>query len=87
MGFGVALDDVTDISQLCTRFNRSDTASHAFVGNDRQSPGNQRSFTDEEDFAGIAMEAILDDGDIDIQHITIFQSAIPRDAMTNLMIQ
>ena len=46
--------------------------AQAFVGRGHQALGLDRGAPDLEHHAGVAMEAIFDDGDVDVNHVTLF---------------
>ena len=52
----------------------------------RQGVGLHAGLADEKHAAGIAVKAVLDDGDIDIDGVAVLQLAVARDAVTDHVI-
>ena len=45
-----------------------------------------RAFADDEHAAGVAVPAVLDDGDVDVDDVAVLQRAVVRDAVAHLMV-
>jgi len=86
VGFGVFLDAVADIAQVDAGFNHFHTQFHTLMADAAQALGENRRFADEEHFAGIAVVAVLDDGDVDIDDVAIFEFFGARDAVADLVV-
>ena len=82
----VLLNHVADVAQVSTGANLGDAQPHAFVGNVRESLGQNRWFAHEEHAAGIAVVAILDDRDVDIDRIALLEHLIAGDAVADHVI-
>src|SRR6185295_6950378 len=66
---GIALDRKTDIPELSAGPDSVDAAPHAFEGDVAQAPGLDRGLPYVEHAARVAVVAVLDYGDIDIQDV------------------
>jgi hypothetical protein len=77
---------MTDIAQVNVRANHLDTEAHGVVTDLRHPPADDGWITDEHHLAGVAVVAVLYDGDIDIQDVAGLELALARDAVTHLMI-
>ncbi|KAG0778142.1 hypothetical protein G6F22_011413 [Rhizopus arrhizus] len=64
---------MADIAQGGARTHRADSAPHRFVGGFHQAARHHRRRADEVHAAGIAVPAILDDGDVDIDDVAILE--------------
>src|SRR5690606_16385278 len=60
---------------------------HAFLGDLGQALGPFRYLADHEHLAGIAVVAVLDYGDVDVQHIAVLQRLVVGDAVADHMIE
>ena len=60
---------VTDVAEKGAGLDRVDAAPHAFVGDLGQATRLDRRFADEEHAAGVAVIAVLDDGDVDVDYV------------------
>lgn len=83
---GIALDGIADIAECRARLDFSYAQPHAFIGDLAQTLCLDRWFADIEHAAGVAMVAILDDRDVDIDDIAILQHLVTRNAMTDLVV-
>ncbi len=63
-----------------------DAAPHRLVGQLAQPPRLDRTFADDEHAAGVAMPAVLDDGDVDVDDVAVLQRPLVRDAVADLMV-
>src|SRR5690606_38583981 len=84
LAFGVLLDRVADVAQGRTRLHRADAAEHGFPGHFDQAPGHHRRRAGEVHAAGIAVPAVLDDGDVDVDDVAVLQDlGLVRDAVAD----
>jgi len=86
VGFHVALDGFTNIAKMGAGAYHVDTLPHGLVGNVTQSFSKHRRLPDTEHLAGIAMIAVFDDGDVDIDDVSLLQFLLTRDAVAHLVI-
>ena len=86
VAFGKALDRVTNVTQVGAGFDLLNAFPHGIVGQGRQAFGGDRCLTDMEHAAGVAMPAVLDDGDVDVHRVPFFQGLVVGDAMANLVV-
>jgi len=75
-----------DITQSDARPDQFDAEAHAFVADAGEPPGGNARLADEEHLAGVAVEAILDDRDVDIHGVAPLQHLVARDAVADDMI-
>src|SRR5690606_38845945 len=71
--FGVALDGVADVDHGSALEPLEDASEHGRAGHLDQAPGLQRGLADEVHPAGVAVPAVLDDGDVDIDDVALPQ--------------
>ncbi len=83
IGFHIRLDRVTDITEATSRPHGLNTATHSFMGDIGQPPGDDRRLADKEHSTGIAMKPVLDNGDVDIDYVPVLQPAVAGDAVAN----
>src|SRR5260370_26388406 len=86
LAFGMLLDRRPDIAEKRPWAHCIDAEPHALVGGFAQPPGLYRGLADIEHAAGVAVKAVLDHRDIDIQDVTGFQHALPGNAVADLMV-
>src|SRR5712692_9774893 len=84
--FGMLLDRRPDIAEKGPRAHRIDAEPHALVGGFAQAPRLDRGLADIEHAARVAVKAVLDHGDVDIEDVTGFQHALPGNAVADLMV-
>jgi len=63
-----------------------DAPEHGLAGDLDEAAGKHRGLADEEHLAGIAVEAVLDDGDVHIDDVAAFQALVARDSVADLVI-
>ena len=68
------LDGVTDITEVDARSHHFDTQVHAVIRDLDQALCLDRGLADEKHLAGVTMKPVLDDGDIYIQDVAVFQA-------------
>src|SRR3954467_13015346 len=86
MRFGVRLDCSADVAQPRARTHYADTAPHAFIGDVHQPPGLDARLADVIHAARVAMKAVLDHGNVDIEDVAGLQDALARHAVAHLVI-
>ncbi|MNP18671.1 hypothetical protein D3C76_1111620 [compost metagenome] len=79
----VLLDHFADVTQAAARFHQFDGHVHAFLGDLGQALGPLRHVADMEHAAGVAVKAVLDDGDVDVQGVAILQRFFVGDAVAD----
>ena len=84
--FGKALDGVTDIAKPDTGPDHFNTGHHRSVSNVADTITLDRRLANRKHLAGITVPAILDDGDIDVHDIPVFQAFLIRYPMTDNMV-
>ena len=82
----VALDGVADIAQMGAGAHLTDAEPQRFQGDAHQPFRQYRGRADEEHLAGVAVEAVLDHGDVDVDDVPLLQPLVPGDAVTHLVI-
>ena len=73
LAFGVLLDRVADIAEGRARLDRADAAEHRFAGHFHQSLGHHRGRAHVVHAAGVAVPAVLDHGDVDVDDVAVLQ--------------
>ena len=86
IAFSVYLNGMTNITQSRARLHLFYAQHHAFVGDFCETLGMRADFTHHEHAAGIAVIAIFDDGDINVQHVAFFQGFVIGNTMANHMV-
>ncbi len=82
-GFDVFLDGVADVAQARPGLDRADAAPHGLEAHLGQALGRHRGLAHVVHAAGVAVEAVLDDGDIDIDDVAGFELAVVGDAVAD----
>src|SRR5258706_6216158 len=85
-GLGVSLDGVTDVAQLCAGLHGIDAVHHGLETGFRKPLRQHRRLADVVHAAGVAVVAVLDDGDVDIDDIATFEYAVVGNAVADHMI-
>src|SRR3546814_3499584 len=81
---GVLLDRVADVAQGCARLHRADPAPHRLVRGIDQPPRHHRRLAGVVHAAGVAVPAVLDDGDVDVQDVAVLEHPrFVRDAVAD----
>ena len=83
---GIGLDDVADVAQACAGSHLLDAQPQALPGDIHQTLGQHRRLADHEHAAGVAVEAILDDRDIDVEDVAVLELAVTGDAVADLVV-
>lgn len=86
VGFGVFLDAVADVAQMDAGFDHFHAQFHAFVADTAQAFGEYGGFADDEHFAGVAMVTVFDNGDVDVDNVTILELFGAGDAVADLVV-
>jgi hypothetical protein len=63
-----------------------DALPHGLVGQSAQAPGGDRAFADRVHAAGVAVPAVLDHRDVDVDDVAVLQRALVRNAVADLVI-
>lgn len=84
--FRVLLDDFADIAQVRARTHHGNALVHAFLGDLAEAVGPFRGLADQEHLAGVAVVAVLDDGDVDVEDVAFLQRLLVGDAMADHMV-
>src|SRR5690606_8034562 len=84
LGFGVGLDRVADVAQGRARPDRADAAPHRLERGLDQAPRHHRRGAGVVHAAGVAVPAVLDHGDVDVDDVAVLQDlGFARDAMAD----
>ena len=83
---GEVLDRVADVAQAHAGLDLDDAVPHRLVGDLAQALGGDRAFADDEHAAGVAVPAVLDDGDVDVDDVAVLQRPVVRDAVADLVV-
>ena len=84
--FDVGLNRVADVAEAATGLDRPNAAPHGIEANARQPLGHDRRRADHEHAARVAVVAVLDDGDIDVDDVAEAKRAVAGDAVTHDMV-
>jgi len=82
----VLLDHFADVTQSGAGTHQFDALVQAFLGNPAELFRPFRHFANQEHLAGVAVVAILDHGDIDIDDVTFLEWLVVGDAMADHMV-
>ena len=86
LGLGIGLDGVADIAQGGAGLDHGDAAHHGLVGDLDQAPRLERDIADEKHAARIAVPAVDDGGDVDIEDIAVPQPLVAGNAVADHMV-
>ena len=81
--FGMALDHRADVTQMIAGLGLFDAQHQAFIGYLDQAARLDRRFARDEHAAGVAMPAIDQRGDVDIDDVAILEPIVAGDAMAD----
>jgi hypothetical protein len=79
----VGLDGVADVAERRTRADRADAAHHRLVGHVHQQPCLGGGLARHVHAARVAVPAIEDDGDVDVDDVALGQQAVAGDAVAD----
>ena len=82
VAFGAALDDVADVAEPRARADPGDSAPHAFVGDVAQAPRLHRWLAYAKHAARIAVVAVFDHRDVDVEYVARLEFFVAGHAMT-----
>src|ERR1700681_2720390 len=77
---------MADVPQAGTWLDNPDAAPHRFVTYRREAAREHRSHADEVHAAGVAVEAVANHGDVDIDDVAAFQALITRNSVAYHMV-
>src|SRR4051812_1067093 len=83
---GMALDGSTQVAQTGARTHMADAEPHALMGHVDQAARLDARLADEVHPAAIAVVAVLDHGDVDIEDVPGFEHALAGYAVANLVV-
>ncbi len=86
VAFGKGLDGVTHVAQIGAGLDLDDAVPHGVVGQRAQPLGGYGAFAHHKHAAGVAMPAILDDGDIHVDDVALFQRLVIGNAVADLVV-
>src|SRR5262249_53996578 len=86
LGFDIGLDGGADIAGGRTRVDHGNAAHHRFVGHLDQALGAAWDRTHGEHAAGVAVPAVEDEGDVDIDDVALLERLLARDAVAHYVI-
>jgi hypothetical protein len=72
------LDGMADVAQCGAGLDLPDPGQHGFVSRCDQAPGQHAGGADKKHAAGVAEPAVLDDGDVDVDDVALFQNFVGR---------
>ena len=84
---GIGLDNAADHVDFPTRLHGLDAAPHGLLRAFHQQAVFLGDVTGEEGGVGVAVDAILESGDVDVDDVTIFDHGGVRDAVANNLIE
>src|SRR6202034_2600258 len=76
VAFREALDGVADVAQVCARPDCLDTVPHRLVTGAGKPAGEDARVPDEVHPAGVAVKAVADHGDVDVDDIAALQALV-----------
>ena len=74
---------MADVAEGRAGADAADTAPHGFVGDVHQALGEDAGLTNEEGAVGVAVPAVFDDGDVNVDDVAVFQGLVGRDAVAD----
>ena len=79
----VALDRMSEVAQAIARGHLPDATPHGLESYVAKSPCLDRGLADREHAARVAVEAVLDDGHVDIEYVSRLQDPIAGNAVAD----
>ena len=86
VALGEGLDGVADVAEEGAGLDHADAAPHGLVTGIGEPTRQHRHVADRVHAAGVAMPAVADDGDVDVQDVAALQGPVVRDAVADDMI-
>ena len=86
LGFGRSLDRVADVTEARTRAHAADSLPHRLETALDQPLRVRQRLADEIHAAGVAVEAVADDRDVDVDDVAVLQAFVVRDAVAHHMV-
>ncbi len=77
---------MADIADGRARSHLRDAEPHAVVGHVAQAPRCDRWVADKVHSAGVAVEAVLNHGHVDVQHVAVLERFVARNAVAHLVV-
>lgn len=84
--FGKGLNGMADVSQMVAWSDGPDAVPERFISQVAKTAGLFADFSHTEHAAGIPMKSFLDDGDVEIDDVSILEDAVAGNAVTDLMV-
>ena len=81
--FGNLLAGIADVAEGGAGFDRFDTRHHGGVGHVDQALGNRGDFADGKHTAGVAVEAVFFDGQVDVDDVAFFERLVVGNAVAD----
>ena len=81
--FGNLLAGIADVAQGRAGFDGGDARHHGFVGDVNQALGDGGDFADGKHAAGVAVEAVFFDGQVDVDDVAFFEGFVVGDAVAD----
>ena len=81
--FGNLLAGVADVAQGRAGFDGGDARHHGFVGDVNQALGDGGDFADGKHAAGVAVEAVFFDGQVDVDDVAFFERLVVGNAVAD----
>src|SRR5574337_1271280 len=86
VAFGELLDRPADVAEPRTRAHQHDAVPHRLVRHRAQALRGDRAVADDEHPAAVAMPAVLDHRDVDVDDVALAQRLVVRDAVADLVV-
>ena len=86
VAFGVLLDDMANIAEAGARFDQANAQAHAFECDLAHALRLDRRLADKKHLAGVTVKLVLDDSDVDIDDITVFQLLVAGYTVAHLVV-
>ena len=86
MAFGKLLDRKTNITQVDAGLDQHDAFPHGLIGDVGQPLGGNGYLAHHEHAAGVAVPAVLDNSDVNIDHVAFFEGLVVGYAMADLVV-
>ena len=84
--FSMLLDGVADVAEVDAWLDHLNAYAHALMAYSTDTFGLQRRLADQEHFAGVAVVAVFDDCDINVDDVAVLETFVAGNSMANLMI-